>query len=56
MLALVSMIGYYGLPLDYLNNWTDRVEAVSADDIKDAFSRKLATEKFLTVIVGQKQE
>lgn len=53
VLALVSMIGYYGLPLDYLNNWTDRVSAVTVSDIREAFARKLSPDGLSTVIVGE---
>lgn len=53
ILALVSMIGYYGLPLDYLNNWTDRISAVTVDDVREAFARKLSADRLSTVIVGE---
>ncbi|MCL1887168.1 MAG: insulinase family protein [Betaproteobacteria bacterium] len=53
MLALVSMIGYYGLPLDYLNSWVDRVKAVTASDVREAFARKLSADKLSTIIVGE---
>ncbi|MDR0933788.1 MAG: insulinase family protein [Burkholderiaceae bacterium] len=52
VLALTSMIGYYGLPTDYLNNWTARVRAVKVGDIRAAFARKLSDKTLSTVIVG----
>lgn len=48
----VAMIGFYGLPLDYLDTWTDKVEQVSVADIRAAFARKLALERLSTVVVG----
>jgi len=55
MLALVSMIGYYGLPLDYLNNWPDHVRSVTVDHVRGAFARKLSADSFSTVVVGDSQ-
>lgn len=53
ILASVAMIGYYGLPLDYLDTWTQKVSDVSVDDIRAAFARKLSSAQLSTVIVGQ---
>ncbi len=53
VLALVSMIGYYGLPLDYLNTWADHVTAVTVSDVREAFARKLSSDRLSTVIVGE---
>lgn len=52
ILALVSMIGYYGLPLDYLDTWTAQVEAVTVGAVCRAFREKLSSESLTTVIVG----
>ncbi len=48
----ISVIGYYGLPLDYLDTWTDKVAKVTVADIRAAFARKLAMDRMVTVIVG----
>lgn len=48
----IAMIGYYGLPLDYLDTWTERVQKVTVADIRAAFARKLALERMSTVVVG----
>jgi zinc protease len=48
----IAAIGYYNLPLDYLDTWTDNVAKVRVSDIKAAFKRKLALERFNTVVVG----
>jgi len=52
LLENVAMIGFYGLPLDYLDTWTANIEKVTAAQIRDAFNRKLQTEHFSTIIVG----
>ncbi len=49
----ISMIGFYDLPLDYLERFTARVAAVSADDVRDAFRRRVALDRLITVIVGR---
>lgn len=48
----VAMIGFYGLPLDYLANFNQRIEDVSRDQIGDAFKRRLHPDKMVTVMVG----
>jgi zinc protease len=48
----LSVIGFYGLPLDYLETFNDKVEAVTVEDIKDAFRRRLDADNFVTVLVG----
>lgn len=52
IVAYISMIGYYGLPLDYLNTFTRKVEAVTVEDIRRAFQRHLDVNRFVTVQVG----
>ncbi len=48
----VAMIGFYGLPLDYLDTFPRRVEAVTRQQIIDAFRRRLDPDRFQTVLVG----
>lgn len=52
ILANLSAIGFYNLPLDYLDTWTAKVAAVTLADIRSAFRRKVAAERMATVIVG----
>jgi zinc protease len=52
ILANIAAIGFYKLPLDYLDTWTANVKKVTANDIKAAFRRKLALNKMSTVVVG----
>ena len=48
----IAAIGFYKLPLDYLDTWTANVQKVTIADIKAAFNRKIALGKMSTVIVG----
>ena len=48
----VGMIGFYRLPLDYLDTFTAKVLAVTRENIKDAFLRRVQPEQFQTVMVG----
>ena len=56
ILEYLSVIGFYGLPLSYLDDFTKRVESVSVVQIRDAFQRHIDTGNMATVIVGAPQE
>jgi zinc protease len=49
------MIGFYNLPLDYLDKFNARIEAVTAEQIRDAFQRRVQPERMVTITVGQSQ-
>ena len=48
----ISMIGFYGLPLTYLDDFVKNVERVTVDDIRDAFRRRIDPARLVTVVVG----
>jgi zinc protease len=48
----VSVIGFYGLPLDYLDTYMDKIEEVTAADVRAAFGRHLRPENLVTMVVG----
>lgn len=52
ILGYLSLIGYYQLPLDYLETFTDKIAAVTADDIRTAFSKHLQPKNLVKIIVG----
>lgn len=52
ILDYLAVIGFYKLPLNYLDEYNSNVEKVTVAQIKDAFSRRLKTENFVTIIVG----
>jgi zinc protease len=52
IVGYLAVIGFYGLPLDYLKEFTRRVDSVSAHEVKDAFQRRVHPERMVTVMVG----
>lgn len=53
IIGFLGAIGFYGLPLDYLDTYLARVEAVTADDVRAAFQRHVRPDRLLVVTVGQ---
>lgn len=49
----LALIGFYDLPLDYLSTFNSRVEAVTLDQIREVFQRRVHPDKMLTVTVGK---
>lgn len=52
LLENVTNIAWNNLPLNYLDTWTQRVEAVTLADIRAAFQRKLQPDRMATVVLG----
>lgn len=52
ILGYLSLIGFYDLPLDYLETFNDNITAVTESDIRVAFSKHLQSNKLVKVIVG----
>jgi len=52
ILGNLANIGWYRLPLDYLDRWTDEVERVTASRVREAFARHVNPQQLVTVIVG----
>lgn len=52
IVSYIAMIEFYDLPHDYLDTFNDKVRAVTAADIRDAFQRRVHPDKLLTVTVG----
>ena len=52
LLGNVANIAWNGLPLDYLDTWTQQVARVSTADIRRAFARVLQPAVMATVVVG----
>jgi zinc protease len=48
----LALIGYYRLPLSYLEDFVQRVERVTAADIRDAFGRRVDPGRMVTVVVA----
>jgi zinc protease len=52
ILDYLSVIGFYNLPLDYLDTWVSKVNALDVAAVKQAFARRLDADKLVTVVVG----
>ncbi|PCH60539.1 MAG: peptidase M16 [Gammaproteobacteria bacterium] len=53
VLNYVSLIGFYGLPLDYLNEFTEKVDNITKEQVREAFANRIKLDQLLTVTVGQ---
>ena len=56
LLDQVALIGYYQLPLSWLDDFTARVERVSLAEVRAAFARHVRTDNLVTVVVGGGQK
>ncbi len=56
ILEYLAVIGFYRLPLDWLDTYSDKVAAVTRDDILRAFRARVRPESMMTVIVGGQSE
>ncbi|MFI9652119.1 insulinase family protein [Guyparkeria halopsychrophila] len=52
----IGALAFLDLPLDYFDEYTDRVEAVTADEILQAFDQHIEPQKRVVVIVGPSAE
>jgi zinc protease len=52
ILGYLSVIGFYNLPLTYLDDFTNRIDSVTITQIHDAFARHVHPDAMATVIVG----
>ncbi len=48
----LAMLGFYGLPLTWLDDYPRRVAAVTLADIRRAFRARVVPEQMVTVVVG----
>jgi zinc protease len=49
----VAMIGFYGLPLDYLDQFQKKIDAVTIASVADAFKRRVDPKLLQTITVGK---
>jgi zinc protease len=52
ILDYLGVIGFYRLPLTYLEDFVPNVEKVTLDDIRAAFARRVDPARMVTVVVG----
>jgi len=55
ILDYLGIIGFYDLPLTYLDDFTRKVEQVTVAQVRDAFKRRINPQAMATVIVGAPQ-
>lgn len=48
----VAAIGFYGLPLDYLDTYQRKVSDVTAEQVRQAFARHIRPEHLITIMVA----
>lgn len=48
----LGVLGFYNLPLTYLDDFVKNVERVTAADIRSAFARRIDPDRMVTVVVG----
>lgn len=49
---IISTIAFYNLPINYLDTYAQKVQAVTTQDVKKAFQTTIGTQKLVTIIVG----
>jgi zinc protease len=52
ILDYLALIGFYRLPLDYLDTWVAKVNAVDVAAVRQAFARRINPDRLVTVVVG----
>jgi len=52
ILDYLSIIGFYELPLNYLDEFPAKIEAVTLAEVKDAWRRRIRPDRMVTVVVG----
>ena len=52
IIGFLAMIGFYKLPLTYLDDYVKAVEKVTVSQVKDAFQRRINPDGMVTVVVG----
>ena len=56
ILEYLAAIGFYRLPLDYLDTWPAKAEAVSLDQVRDAFRRRVNPDALSVIVVGPESQ
>jgi len=54
ILGLLTNIAFYHRPLNYLDTYQSKVDAVTTDQVKKAFQKNIDVDRLVTVVVGNK--
>lgn len=52
----LSAIGFYDMPVDYLETYIEKMQAVTLHEAREAFAEVIDPQKMVTVIVGQHEQ
>jgi zinc protease len=52
LIGYVAMLGFYELPLNYLDTFKENINVISVEQIKTVFQQRVDPEKMITVLVG----
>ena len=52
LVEYLALIGFYNLPLDFLDSYSSHVKKITLEQIRDAFKRRIKPEQMVTVVVG----
>ena len=52
IMGYLAVIGFYKLPLTFLDDYVNAVDSVTVAQIKDAFQRRIPPEEMVAVVVG----
>ena len=52
IIGYLAVIGYYDLPLNYLDTWVDRINVITSEQVRDAFARHIDLERLVEIRVG----
>ncbi len=50
--SYLAVIGFYNLPISYLDDFNGKIEAVTREQIHDAFKRRINPDRMVTVVIG----
>ncbi len=50
----LALIGFYDLPLSYLDDFNNKINDIGISDIKDAFKRRVKLDQMIEIVVGPK--
>jgi len=54
LLQYLTTIGFYNLPLDYLQTWSSKVDEIFLEQINEAIKRQIKPEKMILFTVGKR--
>ncbi len=55
LITYLSIIGFYNLPLDYINSFADKIKKLTKNDVQRAFREMIDINKIIKVSVGKQK-